>query len=77
MRDERITLPDVCLRGHGAIVVRFTFAFVTDSLPVVYVCPTPNCESLAWFHGVEVKREGYVTCGKCVRPMQRAECTVH
>lgn len=69
--------PDDYLRGFGAKVNRFDFVFDEEALPVVYTCPTHGCETLAWFCGVTVEREGHVTCMRCLRPMERAECTVH
>lgn len=69
--------PENHLRGFGARIAHFGLIFDEEAVPVVYVCSVLGCESLAYFQGVVVEREGHVTCMKCLLPMGRANCTVH
>ncbi len=69
--------PSAYLRGFGANVNHFTFNLADEVVPILYLCPTRNCESLAYFVRLMVEVEGHVTCMRCMRPMERASCTVH
>lgn len=65
------------IRGTGATVSHFDFQLDDEAIPIVWECAQPDCPSVAWLNGLAVRRFGFVTCMRCLKPMVRIQATVH
>ena len=62
----------------GCFIGKFTFEPDPDTIPIVFICREPWCNSTLWFEGVRIVRYGFVTCVDCFRPMHELQNhTVH
>ena len=69
---------DEHIHGNGAAIQKFGFELDTDTIPIVFVCPEPLCNSTLWLEGVRIVKYGFVTCVECFRPMHELyNHTVH